>query len=162
MIHKRLLELTFHVRPLPRPSSTRNPKSRTRWPHQGGPAEHPHQQRDGGEYQEVHRAQEHRCGDPGQRVAEPQPSSANRSKVFGHQKPREHEQESKREHGLRHVGPPAPPHSATQCHERRADCEAEPTSLGGAQSSWNSRLQSPLSFHSGCRALSSSNDPRTR
>jgi len=57
---------------------------------------------------------------------------------------------------------PAPPEQAGQRHERRAHREAEAASFSGAQSSWNSRFQSSLSFHSGCCVLSSKNGPTIR
>ena len=55
--------------------------------------------------------------------------------------------------------------AARGCREhqkRRADGQAELPALGRGQSSWNSFCQSPLSFHSGCAALSRRNGPSTR
>src|SRR5437773_7506307 len=102
-----------------------------------------------------------RC-DLGQRGGHPHPSPLQRPEAGRRDEPSQAEQGSQgRGYGRGRVVP-APPERARQGHERGADGQAEPASLGGAQSSRNSPFQSSVSFHSGCCALSSRNGPKTR
>src|SRR5213593_4898816 len=155
-------EQTFHVTPTagPRlpgnPAARLQPRARDRIPSRE--AQHYTDRRDRVLGREREDARRHEAVPDG---AEPHPAVLERPES-GRRHERGHHEERAQSGGYGCGGVPAPPQHRAQHEEHAPDREAEPASFGRAQSSWNSRLQSPLSFQSGCRALSSKNGPSTR
>src|SRR5213080_2186156 len=156
------LELPLHVTPTARADRSRHPAARPApVASQRVSAEGPEQQADRGDRGVVHDPKKDRGRDLGNGSSEARPGSGNRSETRGNDHAGGEQQGAERERH-RGGGATAPCQRAPQHEERRADGQPEAASLGGAQSSWNSRLQSPLSCHSGWLALSSRNGPSTR
>src|SRR5439155_18065356 len=114
------------------------------------------------DHAEVCYPEKDRRRDLGQGSGDPHPSPVRWPEQSRRDEPSQSEQDCQGGGHRRGGAVPAPPEHTRQRRERRADREAEVASLGRAQSSWNSCLQSSVSFHSGCCALSSRNGPKTR
>src|SRR6266581_8198246 len=162
-IFRSSLELVFHSCPALVVGSARDPEALRRAGAQQRilareSSEQTGRRQDG----EVDDAHEDRRRDLGHRGGESHPGPVNRPEPRWYDERRDEQDEPDPKGDLGHEHTAAPPAHASEHREGDTDREAEPPAFRRAQSSWNSRCQSALSFQAGCWLLSSRNGPSTR